>query len=287
MIFRLKTTNLKTLMTLTSHIKNKFKSHTIFLKQIFFAFSILFFFTKNIQSQDIPERPKPQRLVNDYTGILKPTETQQLEDKLALFNDSTSTQITIVIVNDLKGYAPAEFATEIGNKWGVGQKGFDNGAVVLIKPKTKDSKGQAYIAIGYGLEGAIPDATAKRIVENAMIPNFKDNNYYKGIDEAVNTMISIAKGEFTAKEYMNKGNNKMTLSFIFIILAIIFFVFIKFARVRSYSATNNIPFWTAFWLLGSSSHHSSGSFGNFSGGSGGFGGFGGGSFGGGGAGGSW
>lgn len=268
-------------------IFNKINFHQIskaLQLSFFLVFSLFFFNFFNAQSQDIPERPKPQRLVNDYTGTLKPTEAQQLEDKLLLFNDSTSTQITVVIVNDLNGYAPSEYATEIGNKWGVGQKGFDNGAVILIKPKTRTSKGEAYIAIGYGLEGVIPDATGKRIVESTMIPHFKENNYYKGIDEAVNTMISIAKNEYTAKDYMNKGNNKMILGVVFIFLAIVFFMFIKFARVRSYSTTNNIPFWTAFWLLGSSGHHSSGSFGNFSGGSGGFGG---GSFGGGGAGGSW
>jgi uncharacterized protein len=214
-----------------------------------------------------------------------------------VFNDSTSTQIVVVLVKSLSGYDKNEFARLIGEKWGVGQKGKNNGAVLLVKPKYADDKGEACIQTGYGLEGVIPDALAKRIVEQEMIPNFRDGNYYAGIDAATSAMISLAKGEYTADQYTSrkaKKSNPYGL-IIPIIIMVIVFTLIRGSRGRGMSVGKSLPFWTAFWLLGSMGRGQSGSWSDFSGGSGGFGGggsggfggFGGGSFGGGGAGGSW
>jgi len=110
--------------------------------------------------QTIPARPDPPRLVNDFANILTEAQINQLENKLVYFNDTTSTQIAIVIVNSLDGYDKASYAYEIGEKWGVGQQGFNNGIVILLKPKTESESGEVFIATGYGLEGAIPDAIA-------------------------------------------------------------------------------------------------------------------------------
>jgi uncharacterized protein len=250
-----------------------------------------------VVAQDIPARPDPPRLVNDFAGILSADEIQALENKLVVFNDSTSTQITVVIVKSLNGYDKSEFARLIGEQWGVGQKGKNNGAVVVIKPKYPNEKGEAVIQTGYGLEGAIPDALAKRIVENEMIPNFSKGNYYAGIDAATTTMISLSKGEYTADQYA-KRNKKKSSPFALLIPVIIMgivFMLIRGSRAQGMSVGKSIPFWTAFMLLGSMGRGHSGSWNNFSsgsggfggGGGGGFGGFGGGSFGGGGAGGSW
>ena len=132
-----------------------------------------------------------------------------------------------------------------------------------------------------------------------MIPRFKEDNYYAGIDAAVNTMISLTKGEYTADQYtkrVKKNSNPLGLIIPVIIIAVVFML-MRSSRARTYSIGKNIPFWTAFWLLGSMGRGHSGSWNSFTGGSGfgggfgggggGFGGFGGGSFGGGGAGGSW
>jgi uncharacterized protein len=273
------------------------------LLAIFFVTSLSFaVFAQNVD-KDIPEKPNPPRLVNDYAGLLNSGEANQLELKLRAFNDSTSTQIVVVIVKSLGMNDKAEFATKLGEKWGVGQKGKNNGVVILIKTKTAEEKGQAFIAPGYGLEGAIPDAVAKRIIENALLPNFREGNYYQGIDAAVNTLISLSKGEFTADAYMKGTHHKQEdrsvgplAIFIIIFIIIIFSIIGRFRSARQYSIGHNIPFWVAMSMLAASrSDHHSGSFGDFSSGSGGFGGgggsdfggFGGGSFGGGGAGGSW
>ncbi|MEI6684395.1 MAG: TPM domain-containing protein [Bacteroidota bacterium] len=262
---------------------------------VFLVF-ILFGYTQ-AAGQDIPARPDPPRLVNDFAGILQADELQSLERKLVIFNDSTSTQIVVVIVKSLNGLDKQSFAYQIGQKWGVGQKGKNNGAVVLIKPRYANEKGEAEIQTGYGLEGVIPDALAKRIVDNEMIPNFRAGNYYAGIDAAVSTMISLSKGEYTADQYSKRKSGKSSPygMLVPIIIMIVVFIMIRGSRARGMSVGKSIPFWTAFWLLGSMGRGHGGSWNDFSGGSGfgggggggGFGGFGGGSFGGGGAGGSW
>ncbi|MFO7656395.1 MAG: TPM domain-containing protein [Bacteroidales bacterium] len=240
-------------------------------------------------ANDFPKRPVPPRLVNDYTGFLSNAEIARLEQKLVEFDRETSTQIAIVIVDDLLGYDKADYAFKLGREWGIGQKGKNNGILILIKPKTSTLKGEVFIAPGYGLEGAVPDAIAKRIVENEIIPSFKTGHYYNGIDKAVSTLISLTRGEFTAEEYNKRANNpgEVIGPLVIFFLIILFSIIGKIRSARQYSIGHSIPFWAAMSMLGSSRGSQSGSFGNFSSGGGSFGGFGGGSFGGGGAGGSW
>ena len=240
-------------------------------------------------AQDIPERPVPPKLVNDMTGFFSPNEVAQLEKKLVWFNQQTSTQIAIIAVKDLQGYDISDFAFRLGDKWGVGQKGFNNGIVILIKPKTPEDKGRIFIAPGYGLEAVVPDAIAKRIVEVEILPEFRKNNYYKGIDNAINTLFALTKGEFSPKEYAQQTSQNGAPAFGiggFFLLIILFSIFGHLQRARHYSVGHSVPFWTAMFLAGSVRPRGGG-FSSFSSGSGGFGGFGGGGFGGGGAGGSW
>lgn len=276
--------------------------NTIKIKIALVTGLFLLFFT--IQAS-IPDKPNPPRLVNDFAKLLSQQTAQELEFVLRAFNDSTGSQITIVTVNSLGDYEPADFAFRLGEKWGVGQKGLDNGVVVLVKPKLSNSdRGHAYIAVGYGLEGAIPDAIGKRIVELEMIPAFKQNNYEKGIVLAAQNIMKLASGEYTAANYGKKKKNtgSLLLPLLFFLAAIVLIVLGTLNRARHYALGHNVSLWTALWLLsamdtahrGRYSDFSSGrgGFGGFGGGSGfggggGFGGFGGGSFGGGGAGGSW
>ena len=95
----------------------------------------------------------PPHLVNDFAGLLDEAQRRSLEQKLADFDRETSTQITVVTVDDLDGYAPADYAQRLHDKWGVGRKGKDNGILILVKPSQPDSRGEAYISVGYGLEG--------------------------------------------------------------------------------------------------------------------------------------
>ncbi len=242
---------------------------------------IFLWFGYGLTQGQIPEKPNPPRLVNDFTGTLNSQQIATLEHKLVAFNDSTSTQILVVIVPSLNDMPKEEFAYEIGEKWGVGQKKFDNGIVILLKPKTKREKGQVYIAVGYGLESVIPDAIAKRIISQEMIPSFKLGDYYTGIDRATNWLMKLAVGEYHTNEYMNREFDSLDVFSLIIILLIILF-FIKIFPKNGGGSS-----WGGYSSGGSSFGSSGSSFGGGFSSGGGFGGFGGGSFGGGGAGGSW
>jgi uncharacterized protein len=258
-------------------------------------------FAVSIFAQDIPERPNPPKLVNDMANVLSDQEEQQLEGELDQFNEQTSTQICIVTLPSLNGMEISDLSFKIGEKWGVGQKGKNNGIVVVYKPKSGNEKGQVFVAVGYGLEGIIPDAVANRnVVDYAMIPYFKQNDVYGGLAAGAKVLMSLASGEFTAADYQKATGGKKSGKdsgggFILVILIIIVVVSLfKGGRGGGYSSRGSLPFWLALGLLGGG-NRGGGSFGGFSGGSGGFGGgggggfggFGGGSFGGGGAGGSW
>lgn len=258
---------------------------------------ILVLISANSFAQNFPD--KPNRIVNDYANFLSVQEQNALENKLVSFSNQTSSQIAIAIVKSLDGYDPASYAYGLGEHWGVGQKGKNNGILILVKPKYPTEKGEVFIATGYGMEGAVPDAITKRIVNNEIIPYFKQNMFYKGLDEATNRIIELTKGEYTADQYEQATSGKRGS---IIPGAIIFLIIITFSilgrarRARHYAIGHNVPFWIAMGMLSNSGRSHGGSFGSFSSGSGsfggfsgggGFGGFGGGSFGGGGAGGSW
>ena len=154
---------------------------------------LLLFMAFICNAQQIPSRPTPPRLVNDYTNTLNSSQEHYLEQMLRNYNDTTSTQIAVVFVNDLQGTTAADFAYQLGEKWGVGTKE-NNGIVILVKPKN-ETKGEVFISVGYGLEQYIPDAMAKRIIENQMIPNFKNNDYFTGVNNAVDSIIKLASGD--------------------------------------------------------------------------------------------
>jgi uncharacterized protein len=246
-----------------------------------------------IAAQDFPEKPVPPRLVNDFAGMLTSQEVNALEEKLVAYNDSTSTQISIVTVSDLHGYDKADYAVRLAEQWGIGQKGLNNGVIILVKPKTSESQGQVQIDQGYGLEGVIPDIVCAQIIDNEILPEFRAGNYYQGLEKATSTLMSLASGEFPADKYGKpKGGDLSGLApFIFFIIFIIIVLFFRSSGGSNQKHISNkgLPLWMLLTMMNSGSNKHSGSWGGFSGGGGGggFGGFGGGSFGGGGAGGSW
>ena len=229
----------------------------------------------------LPSKPNPPRLVNDYTGSLTAHQVSVLEHKLVAYDDSTSTQFLVLLVDDLQGFSVEQYATEIGHSWGVGQQGKNNGAVILVKPKKGSESGKVTISTGYGIEQYVTDATAKRIIEREMIPAFKENDYYTGIDNAVNVMMDLCSGKFTQDDYNDEDGIPGWLTLLFIIAIIV--VFTKFSNGggQSYSGGGS----RTIWIPMGGGGFSGGGFGGGS--SGGFGGFGGGGFGGGGASGSW
>jgi uncharacterized protein len=231
----------------------------------------------------LPSPPYPPRLVNDYTGTLSASQINTLERKLVAYNDSTSTQILVLLVDDLQGYSIEQYATEIGHSWGVGQKGKNNGAVILVKPKKGSERGQVNISPGYGMEQYVTDATAKHIIEKEMIPAFKEDDYYQGIDDAVNVIMDLCSGKFTQDEYNDDGKG-IPIWFILLVIIALVLIFRSSNGNQNYSGGGHQTIWIP--MGGGFGSGGFGGGGGFSGG-GGFGGFGGGGFGGGGASGSW
>lgn len=148
---------------------------------------------------------KTQRLVNDYSQILSEKELNTLEQRLVAFADSTSNQILVVITPTLGGDDENAVAQRIGQSWGVGQQEFNNGLVILIKSKTHEENwGAVAIATGYGLEGAIPDVACKHIIDDKMIDELKEGDYYHAITEALDVIEPLASGEYSYAEYRAK-----------------------------------------------------------------------------------
>ena len=252
-------------------------------------------------AQTIPARPVPPRLVNDFADILSDKQERALEQKLVNYNDTTSTQICVVTVTSLGGTESNDYAQKLGEKWGVGTKN-NNGVVILVKPKTADELGDVSIQVGYGMEPYITDAVNYGIRQKEMIPAFKEGDYYKGIDNAVDAIIGLASGAFKADKYAEDEDVSDGAILLFGIIILIIYLVLKGLNNMSKGGGNGSGkggFWRGLlWgiLLSGLGNRGgrggggswSGSGGSWGGGSsGGFGGFGGGHFGGGGGSSKW
>lgn len=256
------------------------------MRKLLIAFCSVFLLTILIMRGYAQEFPaKPNTLVNDYTSTLTTQQKQNLESKLVQYNDSTSTQIAIAIVQTVGDYDIGEYALELGRKWGVGSEK-NNGVMIVVAIGDR----KLSIQTGYGVEGALPDVYTKRIRENNINPHFRKGDYYGGLDEGTDAIIGYLKGEYK-NDKPKKNNSSGGLPGIAIILIIVIVIAILIKRggggggsqVIGGRGVANALFWSM--LLGGSGRGGSGFGGG--GGGGGFGGFGGGSFGGGGSSGSW
>ena len=160
----------------------------------------LLFCTQFVFAQNIYDKPNPPKAVNDFGNMLEPFQQQALEQKLDAYNDSTSSAIVIITVPDLEGNDIAEVSLKYLRDWGIGSKGKNNGVVILVSKADQ----KARIETGYGMEGAIPDITAKEIIDDRMVPYFKQNDYYRGFDNAVDAIMQAAAGEYKADANHNR-----------------------------------------------------------------------------------
>lgn len=254
---------------------------------------ILLFLTLNSFGQSFPA--KPDRLVNDYTNTLSAAEVNALEQKLVAFDDSTSTQIAVVLIPTLDGYDISDYGARLAESWGIGSAENDNGVLLLVALGDR----KMTIQTGYGVEGALPDAIAKRIIEREIKPNFKAANYYQGIEAGTDAIISYTKGEYKAEQRPQQTGKSGSSFFVIIIIIVVLLLLSRRGGggrggqvIGGRGAAS--PFWWMLMGSGMGGGRSSGGGwgggfggGGFGGGGGGFGGFGGGGFGGGGASGSW
>jgi len=249
--------------------------------------------TLQIIAQDyLPEKPKAQTSVYDKAELMNGNEFKRLEQKLINYSDTTSTQIVVITINSLDGNDIAMYATELAHKWGIGQKGKDNGILLLV---SKDDRLMT-IRTGYGVEHLLTDALSKRIIENIITPAFKQGQYYQGLDQGTDAMIQIMSGEYQGERKSEGPKGKFPAFLIVIIFIIIMLILSRRNRGGGRNGGRRAG---GFSLLdaiilsnaGRGGFGRRGGFGGSSGGGfggGGFGGgFGGGGFGGGGASGGW
>jgi len=278
--------NYQTTLPLWTANKHKIMSKKI---TIFFALLLVTFAAF---AQKMPPKPAHQ-LVLDSTGTLSQSEAQMLESKLEAYNDSTSTQIAVVILHNVQGDDINDFGQKLLRAWGIGQKDKNNGILLLVGLDAH----QVTIQTGYGAEGAVTDRSTNEIIHNDIIPQFKQKAYYQGLDAATDDLIKLMKGEYkgTGRRSTDNDGSSGGGGF-FVVIFIIIFILIAIFRGRGGGGQviggGGSPW---LWFLGGALlGRGSGGWGGFSGGGGGFGGggggfggFGGGSGGGGGSSGSW
>jgi uncharacterized protein len=255
------------------------------IEKIFLFICIIFLplgFSRS--TQPLPPAQKITHYVIDESGTLSSAQLSSLESKLSQFEKETSNQVVVYIINSLEGESLEEKSYEIAEKNGIGQKGKDNGVLLFIAMSDRKLR----IEVGYGLEGALPDALCNQIIRKEITPYFKQGKYYDGINAGVDAIIKATKGEYKQETESSKDKKGIgigicglpILFFVIILFFGIFFVISIFRRLFGWNRLGRRNWW---YTGGSGSSWSSGSSGSsFSGFSGG-----GGSFGGGGASGSW
>lgn len=261
----------------------------------FYLFTLLITFTLSGHAQfTIPEKPTEENpdAVHDYIELLSKGEKDALEDKLIKYSDTTSTQIVIAIIATANGEELDIVGAKWGQKWGIGQSKEDNGIIILLAIDDR----KVDINTGYGIESIISDRDAERIINRVMLPQFKNGNYYAGLDGAVDALIEGLQGNFTGTRKKRDAPFPIQpiLMFVFFVVILIILSRNNHRGGGRNGGKRNIGGSLLDVIIlsnmGRGGFGGGGSFtggGSFGGGGGFGGGFGGGGFGGGGASGSW
>ncbi len=195
-----------------SNKKNHFKHF------LFGALLILCSFQYGFSQFNIPDKPSKiteQTSVYQYTPLLSESQKSSLEQKLIRYSDTTSTQIVIAIISSTQGENINYLGAQWGEKWGIGQKNEDNGILILL---AKDDRKVA-IHTGYGTEHLLTDAMSKRIIERDIIPYFKQNDYYGGLNRGADAIFEVMTGEYQGTRQSNNEEG-IPVGFIFLLFII-------------------------------------------------------------------
>lgn len=191
-------------------------------KKLLFLVAFLCSINSFSQGFKIPEKPKFETSVYDYVGLLLPSQKSSLESKLIRYSDSTSTQIVVAIIASTEGENINYLAAQWLTKWGLGKKGVDNGVLVVLAKNDR----KIAISTGYGVEHLLTDFQSKRIIERAIIPQFKKGDFYAGLDKGAESIFKTLTGEFKGTRKQNSEDFDPGI-IIFIIIIIIFFIIIS------------------------------------------------------------
>lgn len=232
--------------------------------------------------------PPPQAYFNDYADLVSASEARSLDDKLRAFDQETSTQVVVAVFPALPSPSLEDFTIRTAQSWRVGQKKLDNGAILFVFVQDRKLR----LEVGYGLEGALPDALAKRIIADTIAPAFKSGAHAQGLADGIAAIVAATRGEYqappAARSSPSSGKGILGVIAFFLLLNFAFSRRLSSRRVLRGSSRRSAWGSGGFWWGGGSGWTSGGG-GGWGGGSSGGGGFsgGGGSFGGGGASGDW
>lgn len=280
-----------------------------FIRPLFLAFALMLgAFAGALAQKALPQRS--QFLVNDYANLLSREEVVSLGKKLSDYAKQSSTQIVVVIEPSLEGEDAFDYSNRLARAWGIGGKENDNGILIYV---ARDDR-KVRIQTGYGAEGFLPDALSKRIIDQIIVPAFKQGQYYQGLDQATSAIMKLGAGEYTNEQPSgNNGGAGAALGFVFLVVIFLLVFMYLVSRRNQNNRRNNKDddddggyyrggkydmddrHRGGGWIFlpgpgwggggGNSQRNSDDGWGGFGGGD--FGGFGGGDFGGGGAGGDW
>jgi uncharacterized protein len=149
-----------------------------------------------VQAQTFP--PLTGRVV-DQAGVLDAAARSRLDSKLADLESKTSTELVVATLPSLQGYEIADYGYRLGRHWGIGQKGKNNGAILIVAPKERSVR----IEVGYGLEGTLTDAVSRLIIENSILPRFRANDTSGGIERGVDDIVQVFSGD--AEEFKKRA----------------------------------------------------------------------------------
>lgn len=189
------------------------------LKRLVLLFSI--FCINPIWAATFPLAPVPFQYVNDYTNTLSANEKAFLEQKLQAYGKETSSQIAVVIIPSTEEYDIAQYAFELGDKWGIGRKQLNNGVLMLIAKQDR----KMFIAVGQGLEGVLVDAFLSQLIRQQITPHFKQGDYAVGINQGLNYLIAASKGEFDPNTQLEEESWERFLPLLMIAVFILFVLF--------------------------------------------------------------
>jgi uncharacterized protein len=227
--------------------------------------------------------PPPAAYFNDYAGIVSPADAQRLDAKLRQFAQETSTQVVVAVFPSLPSPSLEEFTVRTAQSWRVGRKDWDNGAVFFVFVNDRKMR----IETGYGLEGALPDILAARILDEQVVPRFRAGDWTGGLEAGIDGILAATRGEYKAPPLRKQG--VPIVAILIVVCFVVLFLWLASHGALSAGRTYDRRGWRrdgGSWGGGSSWGGGGWSGGGGSGGGGGFSG-GGGSFGGGGASGSW
>jgi uncharacterized protein len=191
----------------------------VVMRKILFLVGMVFMSSLCLAALEVP----PLRgHVNDYASLLSPGAAQQLEGELAAFEQSDSTQIVVLTVPSLQGEVPEQYSIRVVEAWKIGQKGKDNGALLLVAK----NEHKVRIEVGRGLEGTLTDLVTGRIIRNEISPAFKKGDFDAGISAGVHAMMQTVRGEYQSQprdiRQGRRGANPIFTFLVFVAVASVF-----------------------------------------------------------------